>query len=89
MTRMIRKNFLLPMEIVSRLKSLVRSGRYATESDVVRISLRQTIGLELKSASETLSELDRLAEQTAMYLPKDKTAGQLVHESHAEESEGV
>jgi Arc/MetJ-type ribon-helix-helix transcriptional regulator len=85
MGRMVRKNYLLPAEIASKLKRIVRSGRYGNESDIVRRSLQQVIESELKDAKQTLTELDNLARQTAKYLPKELTAGQLVHEAHVEE----
>ncbi len=85
MGRMVRKNYLLPAEIASKLKRIVRSGRYGNESEIVRRSLQRVIELELKDAKQTASELDRLARQTAKYLPKELTAGQLVHQAHVEE----
>ena len=86
MRRMVRKNYLLPVEITARLRSMVKSGRYATESEVIRKSLLHMIDLEARRAEEISKELDGLAEETAKYLPKRKTAGQLVHEAHLEES---
>jgi len=88
MRRMVRKNYLLPVEITARLRSMVKSGRYATESEVIRKSLLHMIDLEARRAEEVSKELDGLAEETAKYLPKGKTAGQLVDEAHLEESHG-
>jgi len=88
MKRMVRKNYLLPVEIAARLRSMVKSGRYTTESEVIRKSLLYMIDLEARRAEEISKELDELAEETARHLPKLKTAGQLVHEAHLEESHG-
>jgi len=88
MRRMVRKNYLLPVEITARLRSMVKSGRYATESEVIRKSLLHMIDLEARRAEEVSKELDGLAEETAKDLPKGKTAGQLVDETHLEESHG-
>jgi len=88
MKRTVRKNYLLPVEIAKRLKNMVKSGRYATESEVIRKSLLRTIDLEAGRAEEISRELDELAEETAKYLPKVKTAGEVVHEAHLEESHG-
>lgn len=88
MGRMVRKNYLLPVDIVVKLRSTVKSGRYATESEVVRKSLLHMLNLEAGRAEEISMELDELAEETARYLPKFKTAGELVHEAHLQESHG-
>jgi len=88
MKRMVRKNYLLPEEIAARLRSMVKSGRYATESELIRKSLLHMIDLEARRAEEISKELDELAEETAKHLPKGKTAGELVHEAHLEESHG-
>lgn len=85
MGRMVRKNYLLPAETASKLQRIVRSGKYGNESEIVRRSLQQVIESELKNAKQTLRELDSLAGQTAKYLPKRLTAGELVHEAHVEE----
>ncbi len=85
MVRMVRKNYLLPAETASRLKRIVRSGRYGNESEIVRRSLQRVIESELENAKQTINELDILARRTAKYLPRELTAGQLVHEAHVEE----
>ncbi len=89
MKRMVRKNYLLPAEITLKLKGMVKSGRYATESEVIRKSLRHLIDQETRRAEKILRELDELAEETAKYLPREKTAGELVHQVHLEESHGL
>jgi len=89
MKRTVRKNYLLPVEIASKLGEMVKSGRYATESEAVRKSLLQMMGLEVRRAEEISKELDELAEETGKYLPKRKTAGELVHQAHLEESHGL
>ncbi len=86
MKRMVRKNYLLPAEITSKLRGMVKSGRYATESEVIRKSLLHLIDRETRRAEEISRELDELAEETTKYLPKGKTAGELVHQAHLEES---
>jgi len=89
MKKMVRKNYLLPAEITSKLRGMVKSGRYATESEVIRKSLLHLIGRETGRAEEISRQLDELAEETAKYLPKKKTAGQLVHQVHVEESHAL
>jgi len=71
MKKLVRKNFLLPVEVTVKLRALAKSRRYATESEAM-----------------VSRELDELAKETSKYLPKTRTAGQLVHEAHVEESHG-
>ena len=89
MKRMVRKNYLLPAEITLKLRGMVKSGRYATESEVIRKSLLHLIDLEARRAEKISRQLDELAQETAKYLPKRKTAGELVHQAHLEESHGL
>ncbi|MEM3502256.1 MAG: hypothetical protein QXI59_06495 [Candidatus Bathyarchaeia archaeon] len=83
---MVRKNYLLPVEISAKMRNIVKSGRYTNESELVRKSLLHMINLEVGRAEEISIELDELAEETARYLPRLKTAGELVHEAHLQES---
>jgi len=82
----IRKNYLLPADMVMELEKLVKSGRYANETEVIRRSLQILIEEETEKAKKITDELDNLAKETAKFLPKGKTAGELVHEAHVEES---
>jgi len=86
--KLVRKNYLLPAEVTVKLRTLVKSGRYAAESEAIRVSLQRLIELESRRADGVSRELDELAKETGKYLPKTRTAGQLVHEAHAEESHG-
>ena len=89
MMKLVRKSHLLPAEDIAKLRTLVKSKRYATESEANRKSVQQLIELESRRADRVARELDELARETGKYLPKTKTAGQLVHETHAEESHGL
>ena len=86
MKKLVRKNYLLSAEVTAKLRTLVKSKRYATESEAVRKSVQHLIELESRRADRVSRELDELAKETGKYLPKTKTAGQLVHEAHVEES---
>ena len=88
MKKLVRKNYLLPAEVTVKLRALVKSRRYATESEAIRKSLQHLIELESRRADQVSRELDELAKETSKYLPKTRTAGQLVHQAHVEESHG-
>ena len=83
---MVRKNYLIPEELLAELRRLVASGRYSTESEAVRCALKRLVEAERLQQKQVLQRLDELAEKTAKFLPPDKTAGELVHEAHEEEA---
>lgn len=85
MAKVVRKNYLLPADMVREMKKRVKNGRYANESELVRNSIKLLLEREAERAEQITKELDELAQRTSEFLPAAKTAGELVHEGHAEE----
>lgn len=85
MKKTIRKNYLLPVEVVREIERKVKSGRYASESEFIRRSIQLLLEQEARRAERITQELDDLAGRTSRFLPARKTAGELVHEIHEEE----
>lgn len=86
MVRAVRKNYLLPTDLVEKVDMMVKRRRYSSETEAIKEALRLLITIDAKHAERITEELDHLAEETAKHLPPEKTSGELIHEAHAEEA---